>query len=250
MNRVPISAASILPGSGACEDCLPLGLSAHLRARLRLLAVHRIQVAHGETLLHAGAAFRHLYAVCKGSFKSVFLGEDGGQQIIAFHWPRQLLGLSGYAEKACLTDLIALEPTEAYEFSWHAIEALARESPEFLEHLLDSMSERLALAKRDQFMLGSMCSTQKIAYFLLQMAAHAPACGLAAGSFALPMTREDIGSYLGLTMETVSRLLSQLSKAGVVLIDRKRVTLRKSDVLQAWLDGETKPFAWKSPIRV
>ena len=244
MNRIPISGAS--PAWSSCESCLPTDLPEHLKTRVRQLASFRIQLERGETLIHAGASFHGLYAVCRGAFKSVFLGEDGTQQITGFHRPHQLLGLSGIADKVYVADVVTLQAAEVFEFSWRALESLAEVSPEFLEHLLDYVSERLAQAKRDQFMLGSMSSSQKIAYFLLQI--RAIEGDPDAMSFNLPMTREDIGSYLGLTMETVSRLLSQLSKAGVVSIDRKRIAIQKAGVLEAWMDGDTKPFSWKSPV--
>ncbi len=219
-----------------CDGNLPSDLNAVLQQRVTELAEATLELSKGETLAHSGMPFKHLYLVVSGGFKSVQIGEDGQSQIVSFHSPRELMGLSGFAQHAYTTDLIALAPSLVCEFPVAAVESVLGADRTLLDHFLAYISESLARAEQDQFMLGSLSATQKIACFLLRLqdklrhAAADPEC------FDLLMTREEIGSYLGLTMETISRLFSQLQTAGVAQVDKRQVRILRGDLLQMWRD--------------
>lgn len=223
-----------------CAGGLPVDLSPELKAGVAAHVAATIELRKGETLIHTGMPYQHIYLVTGGAFKSVQLGEDGQSQVISFHWPREFMGLGGFSRRAHTTDLVALTtPALVCEFPIHAFDARATAASPLLGLLLEYVSEGLAQAEYDQFMLGSLNATQKISSFFLQTQHKLRRAGMNADVFELPMTREEIGSYLGLTMETVSRLLTHLRVHGVAEVDKKWVRILRADILHAWqVDGD------------
>lgn len=237
MKRYPIVQPFWHLHSHPCDGGFPSDPSSALQSRVIEHAAATIELRKGETLAHSGAPFHHLYLVAKGAFKSVQLGEDGRSQIVCFHWAHEFMGLGGFARHVQTTDLVALTtPSVVCEFPVNGHDALTQVHPALLGHLLGCVSESLAQAEHDQFMLGSLSATQKIACFFLRTQDKLLRAGLNPDVFELPMTREEIGSYLGLTMETVSRLLSHLRAQGVAEVDKKQVRILRDDVLRAWRD--------------
>lgn len=222
-----------------------------MQQRVTEIAESTVELSKGDTLVHSGAPFKHLYLVLSGAFKSVEIGEAGRTQIICFHGPRELMGLSGFAQHICATDLVAIAPSLVCEFPVAALQLALGADRLLLDHLLTYVSERLAQAEHDQFMLGSLSATQKIAFFLLRMQGKLRRSGEDPRRLELPMTREEIGSYLGLTMETVSRLFSQLQTEGVARVDKRSVWILREDLLQIWRDEGvefTPPTRKKPPM--
>jgi CRP/FNR family transcriptional regulator len=188
----------------------------------------------GERLARRGDPFRSLYLIVQGAFKLVQAGEAAGEQIVSFHGPRDWIGLDGFATRVHPTDLVALQSAMVCEFPIQAIEALAQNDVSLLDRLLAYVSERLAQAEQLQHMLGAMGATQKIAFFFMHLPNILTASDSAATVYELPMTRAEIGNFLGLSMETASRLISRLQAAGAISIERRRVHLLRPDVLRAW----------------
>ncbi|OYV35265.1 MAG: Crp/Fnr family transcriptional regulator [Thiomonas sp. 20-64-5] len=236
MKRHPIPLLYRSQHPHPCDDHLPPDLHAGLQQRITEVATSTVELARGENLAHSGAAFHHLYLVVSGAFKAVQLGAEGRSQIVCFYGPRELMGLSGFSQRRYTTDLSALMPSVVCEFPVQAIESAVSADRLLLERLLTYVSEGLERAEQDQFMLGSLTAPQKIACFLLRVQAMRRRIGGDANGFDLPMTREELGSYLGLTMETISRLLSHLHAQGVARIDKRHVQILRDDLLQAWRD--------------
>ena len=244
MKRHPIVQPLWCSQAHPCAVSFPADLSLDVKAGVAKHAAATIELRKGETLVHTGMPFHHVYLVTAGAFKSVQLGEDGQSQVTSFHWPREFMGLGGFSRHVHTTDLVALTtPALVCEFPVHPLDSRATVAPPLLALLLEYVSEGLAQAEYDQFMLGSLTAAQKIASFLLQTQDKLRRAGMNPDVFALPLTREDIGSYLGLTMETVSRLLTQLRTHGVAEVDKKLVRILRDDVLRAWRTegGESLP---------
>jgi len=220
-----------------CDGNLPSDLSAVLRQRITEASEATLELSRGETLAHSGMPFKHLFLVVNGGFKAVQIGESGQSQIVSFHLARELMGLSGFAHQRYTTDLVALAPSLVCEFPMTAVQALIGANHLLLEHLLAYVSESLARAEQDQLMLGSMSATQKIAMFLLDRQERQRQAAEDPRRFELLMTREELGSYLGLSMETISRLLSQLQEQGVMRVDKRLIEILREDQLRVWLDG-------------
>ncbi|MGE0073331.1 MAG: Crp/Fnr family transcriptional regulator [Thiomonas sp.] len=220
-----------------CDGRLPPGLDAELQQQVTELATGTVELARGETLVHSGVAFDHLYLVLSGAFKAVKLGADGSSQIVCFYEPRELMGLSGFSHRVYTTDLVALAPSVVCEFPVQTIEAAVSHNRPLLDGLLAAVSESLERAELDQYMLGSLSAPQKIACFLLHMQAKRRRTAGDVHQFELPMTREELGSYLGLTMETISRLMSHLQAEGVAQIDKRQVHILRDDLLHVWREG-------------
>jgi CRP/FNR family transcriptional regulator len=237
MKRQPIPPQFRSHHPHPCDGRLPPGLPAELQQQVTELAASTVELNRGETLAHSGTAFDHLYLVLSGAFKAVKLGADGASQIVCFYEPRELMGLSGFSHRVYTTDLVALAPSVVCEFPVQAIESAVSHNRPLLDGLLAAVSESLERAELDQFMLGSLTAPQKMACFLLHMQARRQRCGDDTHHFELPMTREELGSYLGLTMETISRLLSHLQAEGVAQIDKRQVHILRDDLLHVWREG-------------
>lgn len=251
MKRHPIPPQFRTRHPHPCDGNLPPELNAALQQHVVEIAEGMVELSRGETLVHSGMPFKYLYLVVNGGLKAVQIGEDGQSQIVCFHYPRELVGLTGFARNVYTTDVVALAPSLVCEFPGATLESIVSADRALLDHFLSYVSESLARAERDQFMLGSLTAPQKIAYFLLQLQDKLRLAGKDADRFELLMTREEIGSYLGLTMETISRLFSQLQADGVARVEKRQVQILRHDLLQLWRDEGAElatPSRKKSPV--
>ncbi|MDY0329738.1 MAG: Crp/Fnr family transcriptional regulator [Thiomonas sp.] len=220
-----------------CDGHLPSDLEPILRQRITETAEATLELNRGEILVHSGEPFKYLYLLLSGGFKAEEIGEDGLSQIVSFHYAGEFMGLSAFAEQRYMVDLIALVPSSVCEFPMAGVQAIMQDDRALLDRLLIYVSDRLMRAEQDQLMLGSMSSTQKIAHFLVDRLEASRRGAQAESRFELPMTRKELGSYLGLSMETVSRLLSHLQEQGVVRVDKRQIEILREDQLRVWLDG-------------
>ena len=218
----------------SCAAFLPSDMQPALKTRVADCASATIALSRGERLARRGDPFRSLYLIVQGAFKLVQTGDEGGEQIVSFHGPRDWIGLDGFATRVHPTDLVALQSAMVFEFPIQTIEALAESDASLLDRLLAYVSDRLAQAEQLQHMLGAMVATQKIAFFFLHLDTVVPAMEGTEATYDLPMTRAEIGNFLGLSMETASRLISRLQAAGAIGIARRRVQLLRPDLLRAW----------------
>lgn len=234
-----------------CAEKLPAKMSSITRSVLSKLVSSVGEFNTGDTVVHSGSKFNALRLLVDGAFKSVMLGEDGKQQVIHFYWPTELMALDAFSSLRHTTDLVALRPSLVYEFSLKSIEQAAENSPDFFESLLTFVSDRLVEAESDQFMLGSLQATQRLAFFLIMTKQALKETGFDDGAIELPMTRRDIGSYLGLTTESVSRLISWMEKESMIDVHRRFIRLLDLQRIQSLL-GETpsgSPLSSPHPMR-
>lgn len=229
--RIQAEAASQPVRCDTCnlrEVCLPCGLGSSAEGLLDGLVYTRKRVKRGETLYHAGAAFDALYAVRSGFFKSATLLEDGRDQVTAFHMAGELLGLDGLGTDHHTNDVIALEDSEVCVIPYANLEAAPLQ-----RQLHKVMSRELVRDQGVMMLLGTMRAEERLAAFLLSLSQRFAARGYSATEFHMRMTRDEIGSYLGLSLETVSRLFSRMQDEGYIAVQQKHVRIRDLPRLKA-----------------
>ncbi len=211
--------------------CLPISLPQDELARMRDIMQTTIRLTKGERLFESGQAMDKVYSVHAGSFKSMISSADGRQQIVGFHVPGELMGLEGFSARIYMTDVIALEDSEACEIDVRILESNARELPTLQHQIHCLIGNRLARAQQDQFVLGSMQADERLARFLLDLSERYKSRGLSPEEFVLRMSREEIGSYLGLKLETISRLMSRFHQAGLIQVAQRQVRITNREGL-------------------
>ena len=212
--------------------CLPLGLTETDLAELEALLGNRTKLKKGDALFHNGAPFTALYAVKLGSLKTTVLSDDGREQVAGYHMPGDLLGLDGLGDDRHGCEAIALEDSELCVMPFGRIEDLARHVPALQHNLHKFMSREIERDHRVMLLLGSMRAEERLAAFLLNLSERYKARGYSSTEFVLRMTREEIGSYLGLKLETVSRLFSKFQEEGLVMVAGRSVKIIDMPVLK------------------
>ncbi len=209
----------------ARELCLPAGLSEKQLDRLKDLFHVRQRVHAGQTLYRAGETFGAIYAIRSGFFKTHMISEDGRDQTVGFHMAGEIMGMEGIGSQRYTCDAVALEDSEVCIVPFARLEEVALEVPQIQSRFHKLMSRELVRDFGMLLLLGSMRAEERLAAFLLNLSQRFAARGYSASEFNLRMTREEIGSYLGLKLETVSRTLSRFQKEGLIRIWQKQVKL-------------------------
>jgi len=217
---------------GVRDKCLSADLDAATAKKVDELVTTRIRLRKGDTLYRAGASFTALYAIRSGSLKTVLLAEDGRDQVAGYHMPGELLGLDGIGNEVHECQAIALEDSEVCALPFDRIEHTARDFPAFQHNVHRSLSKEIARQRSLMLLLGTMRADQRLAAFLLDLSQRYQARGYSSSEFILRMTREEIGSYLGLKLETVSRLLSRLQQEGLIQVQGRVVKLLERTALK------------------
>ncbi|MDR2164388.1 MAG: fumarate/nitrate reduction transcriptional regulator Fnr [Zoogloeaceae bacterium] len=223
-----ISLAVIRTACSNCnlrELCLPFGLSEEELARLDELVNVRKRIKRGEHLYRAGQAFESIYAIRSGFFKTDVLLEDGRDQVTGFQMAGELLGLDGISTERHACNAVALEDSEVCHIPFSRLEKLSREIQALQHHFHKVMSREIVRDHGVMMLLGAMRAEERLATFLLNLSQRFTARGFSHSEFNLRMTREEIGSYLGLKLETVSRAFSRFQEEGLVAVQQKHIRI-------------------------
>jgi CRP/FNR family transcriptional regulator len=180
----------------------------------------RKRVKHGQILYRAGGHSDCVYAIRSGFFKSSFALDDGREQVTAFRMAGEVLGLDGIDNARHASDAIALEDSEVC-----IIPHARLDEPQLQRQLYKVMSRELVRDHSVMLLLGMMSSGERLAVFLINLSQRFAARGLSSSEFHLPMTRAEIGSYLGVSLETVSRLFSRFQEDRLISVTRKYVRI-------------------------
>jgi CRP/FNR family transcriptional regulator len=211
--------------------CLPCNLDNGDLTRFGEIAAAKRRVARGASLYHNGDRFESLYAVRSGAFKTVGVSREGTEKITGFHLPGELLGLEAINGGRHGYNAIALEDSEVCIIPFAQLEQMALTLPALQHQLLRLVSGDISRDHGLMLLLGSMTAEQRVAAFLLSLARRHQRLGYAGDRFLLRMTREEIGNYLGLTLETVSRLLSRFQREGLISVHQRDVEILGKDRL-------------------
>lgn len=239
--RVSQSAAVRRPGAArreaSCSNCclkgvcLPGGVSGNDVCNLDELTSTKRRLVRGTALYHIGDPFDSLYAVRSGAFKTVGVSSNGDQKVTGFYLPGEVLGLDAIGRGEHNYTAVALEDSEVCVIVFSRLQEFALRIPELQQQLFRLLSNDITRDHGLMLLLGGMSAEQRLAAFLLSLSRRYRRLGYSAERFNLRMTREDIGSYLGLTLETVSRLLSRFQREGLVGMQQREVELKDADRL-------------------
>ena len=218
------------------ELCLPFGLSLEELEQLDNLISTRRRIKRGDYLYRVGDSFDAIYAIRSGFFKTDVLLEDGREQVTGFQMGGELLGLDGISTEHHTCNAIALEDSEICAIPFARLESLSREIHTLQRHFHKVMSREIVRDHGVMMLLGTMRAEERLAAFLLNLSQRFTARGFSHTEFYLRMTREEIGSYLGLKLETVSRAFSRFQEEGHIAVQQKHVRILNVDGLKALLN--------------
>ena len=213
------------------ELCMPMGLSENDINRLDDLVATRRKIKRGSTLFTNGEKFTSLYAIRTGFFKTCLATEDGRDQVTGFQMAGEIIGLDGIVNDHHTCDAVALEDAEVCVMPFERIEELSREVTALQSHVHKIMSREI-VREHGVMLLGSMRAEERLAAFLLNLVQRLHARGFSQSELVLRMTREEIGSYLGLKLETVSRTFSKFVEDGIVEVKQRHVRILSTEALQ------------------
>ncbi len=214
------------------ELCMPLGLSTAELDRIDDVVASRRKVKRGATLFRNGEKFTSLFAIRTGFFKTCITAEDGRDQVTGFQMAGEIVGLDGIVHDHHTCDAVALEDAEVCVMPFDRIEELSREVNALQRHVHKIMSREIVRENGVMLLLGSMRAEERLAAFLLNLVQRLHARGFSQSELVLRMTREEIGSYLGLKLETVSRTFSKFVEEGIVEVKQRHVRIVRTDALK------------------
>ena len=220
------------------ELCMPMGLSENDLERLDDLVATRRKIKKGTTLFSNGEKFTSLYAIRTGFFKTCLASEDGRDQVTGFQMAGEIIGLDGIVNDQHSCDAIALEDAEVCVMPFDRIEEISREFTALQHHVHKIMSREIVREHGVMLLLGSMRAEERLAAFLLNLVQRLHSRGFSQSELVLRMTREEIGSYLGLKLETVSRTFSKFVDDGIVEVKQRHVRILNAEALQQMVNAQ------------
>ena len=218
---------------------MPIGLSTAELERIDDLVAGRRTIKRGTMLFRNGERFSSLYAIRTGFFKTCIASEDGRDQVTGFQMAGEIIGLDGIVNERHTCDAIALEDAEVCVMPFERIEELSREISALQRHVHKIMSREIVREHGVMLLLGSMRAEERLATFLLNLVQRLHARGFSQSELVLRMTREEIGSYLGLKLETVSRTFSKFAEDGIVEVKQRHVRILNTDALKEIINTKT-----------
>ena len=211
---------------------MPLGLTALELEKIDDVVASRRKIKRGDTLFRNGERFTSLFAIRTGFFKTCVASEDGRDQVTGFQMAGEVIGLDGIVNEHHTCDAVALEDAEVCVMPFDRIEELSREVSALQRHVHKIMSREIVRENSVMLLLGSMRAEERVAAFLLNLVQRLHARGFSQSELVLRMTREEIGSFLGLKLETVSRTFSKFSEDGIVEVKQRHVRILNTDALK------------------
>lgn len=212
--------------------CLPISLQVADIDRLDRIIQRGRPLQKGDYLYRAGEKFESVYAVRSGTIKAVNITNDGQEQVTGFYLPGEILGMDGLAQNRHSNSAIALETSAVCEIPFSRLEELSLRLPSLQRHFFSLMSKEITSDQQLITLLSKNSADERIASLLLSISARNHSRHLSATAFRLPMSRSDIGNYLGLTIETVSRVFSRFQKSNLLSVDKKEISILDMDALK------------------
>ena len=211
--------------------CMPHALSAQDLTRFDSIVSATRLIKRGDALYRAHDTFQSIYAIRAGSFKSVVMHRDGREQVTGFHLAGEVLGLDGVCTEHHSSDAVAIEDSSVCIIPYASLESLCAESKGLQQQVLRMMSGEIVRESSLMMLLGTMSAEQRVAAFLLNLSGRMKARGYSPAEFNLRMTREEMGNFLGMKLETVSRMFSKFKREGLVQTNGKRIRIVNLDAL-------------------
>lgn len=234
-NRKVVDIASVKLACSSCslhQLCLPVGIGLDAVDRLDAIVKRRRPLSRGGHIFHLGDEFRALYAIRSGSAKTYAITEDGSEQITGFHLPGEIIGLDAINATHHPCAAKALETTSVCELPFERLEDLSIKVPSLGKQLMRIMSREIQSEEELLTLLGKKTAEERLAALLLSLSKRYKERGFSAREFHLSMSRNDIGNYLGLAVETVSRLFTRFQQQGMIIVHHKHIFLKELDSLR------------------
>jgi CRP/FNR family transcriptional regulator len=224
----PLSLDELRNRCSACSMhvlCLPMGLGEADMDRLDAIIGRRRKIPKDSLLYRVGDTFTNLYAIRLGHFKTFQITQGGDQQVTGFQMSGELLGMDAISTDLHHCNAVALEDSEVCEIPFTRLESLFGDIPTLLRHFHRMMSQEITREQSIMLLLGNMRADQRFAAFLVNLSSRYAARGYSPTSFQLRMGREEIGNYLGLTIESISRLLSKFKKQRLLKVSNRAIEI-------------------------
>jgi CRP/FNR family transcriptional regulator len=221
------------------ELCLPIGLNTDDLKKLDTIVATRKRIKQGGHLFSSGDVFTTLYAIRTGYFKTSVLTEDGREQVTGFQMAGEIMGLDGIVSDHHNCNAIALEDAEVCVMPFNSVEELSREFPILQRHVHKIMSREIVRENGVMMLLANMRAEERLAAFLLNLLQRLHARGFSQSELVLRMTREEIGSYLGMKLETVSRTFSKFSEEGIIEVKQRNIKIIDAEALKKIFNPHT-----------
>jgi CRP/FNR family transcriptional regulator, anaerobic regulatory protein len=224
----PIKLSALKTACQSCklqDLCLPLGLNTLDIDQLDSIIKRRKPLQKGEYLFRSGEAFTSLYAVRSGTIKTYSENEQGDEQITGLFLPGEILGLDAIHDDRHPCSAIALETTSLCEIPFASLEELSSHIPGLHHQLLRIMSKEISADQTLLMLMAQKNAEERLAAFLVNLSSRLKQRNFSDTEFFLSLSRKDIGNYLGLTIETISRTFSHFQSQGLLETDRKYVKL-------------------------
>ncbi|NEN75887.1 helix-turn-helix domain-containing protein [Pelistega sp. NLN82] len=229
LNKDSIHCANCMLG----RICMPQKMNLTDIEHLTELIKERIRVAKGEYVFHIGNTSGAIYSIRTGAIKTQVENNCGHTQITGFFLPGEVFGLDSFTAQQHTSDAIALEDSEVCVMYTKDLNIVAQQIPSLQAQFRHLLSGEIIRSHQLLLSLGSLRSDQRVAWFILDMSARFTQLGYSSNEFILRMSREDIGNYLGLTLETVSRLFSRFQKEGLIHIQQRAIRILDHEALQS-----------------
>lgn len=219
------------PHQAHCKECslaplcLPLSLNLEDMDALDHIVKRGRPLKKGEFLFRQGDAFSSVFAVRAGALKTFTLSDGGEEQITGFHLPSELVGLSGVDTDQYPVSAQALETTSVCEIPFERLDELSVQLPQLRRQLMRVMSREIRDDQQMMLLLSKKTADERIATFLVNLSARFRARGFSANQFRLAMSRNEVGNYLGLAVETVSRVFTRFQQNGLLNAEGKEVQI-------------------------
>jgi len=214
------------------ELCLPRGLELQDLEQLEKVIKRTHSLQTGDYLFRAGQEFQYIYALRSGSIKLNLMDEQGNDQILGFYFPGEILGLDAIDKKQHLCSAVALETSSYCAFSFSNLSEICQLVPGLQNQMLRLMSRELTHENELLLMIGTKNAEERMATFLITLSSRFHQLGYSAKEIKLSMSRQEIANYLGLTIETVSRIMSRFQREQLISVNRKQVNIKNPDVLK------------------
>ena len=219
------------------ELCLPHGMSDTEIEELDKIVKHLPPLQAGQHLYRAGDKGRSLFAVRSGAAKSYCITESGDEQVLGFTLPGELVGLDGLSDGLYTSSSLVLETSSVCEMPYDGLEELCKSLPGLNRQIMRVAAKEICAEQQMLMQLGKRTAEERLASFLLSLSSRFKQRGLSATGFNLPMSRQDIGNYLGLAIETVSRLFAHFQEQGLLRVNRKQITILELGQLKGMVEG-------------
>ena len=214
------------------RDCLVSGDTQARNPDRRAASVSGCVVRRGAHIYRMGDAFDALHVVRSGAIKTYWLGDDGDQQVTGFYLPGEVFGLDSISSETYVSSAVALDTSGICTLPYAQLRQLCLTSQETMERLMGRLSGRIRESEEAFIVLGHKSADERMAWFLMDLSRRQARLGVSPCEINLPMTRTDIGSYLMLAVETVSRVLTRLQSRGMIEVNRNQVTIRSPEELK------------------